>query len=137
MLELGIDLHDEAVRARLEVLFWQLSQHLLSLGQSVILESGFWLREDRDEKRLGARALGAGVELHYLDVPFEKRWNRVSRRNREPIWCRSPITYDQLAGWDQYFEPPSTSELALFDPPSAIGDAAGDAWPHASEFPPT
>jgi predicted kinase len=90
MLELGIDLHDEAVRARLEVLFWGLSQRILSLGQRVILESGFWLREDRDEKRLGARALSAGVELHDLDVPFQERWNRASRRNREPICVDRP-----------------------------------------------
>src|SRR5215813_1637700 len=57
MTGLGIDLFDTATRVRLERLFWQLAQNLLRLGQSVILESGFWLRSDRDEKRLGARAL--------------------------------------------------------------------------------
>lgn len=60
---LGIDLNDEPMRDRLEVQFWELAKDLLRLGQSVILESGFWLRSDRDEKRLGARALGAAVEL--------------------------------------------------------------------------
>jgi predicted kinase len=115
MLELGIDLHDDAARNRTEVLFWQLSQRLLALGQSVILESGFWLRSDRDEKRLGARALGAAVELHYLDVPLEERWRRISLRNREPGWCRSPITHEELAGWDRIFDAPGSSELALFD----------------------
>jgi predicted kinase len=39
---LGIDLYDEATRDRLEVLFWLLGRDLLQLGQSVILESGFW-----------------------------------------------------------------------------------------------
>ena len=67
--DLGIDLNDEPTRDRLELIFWALAQQLLELGQSVILDSGFWLRSDRDEKRLGARALGVGVELCYLDVP--------------------------------------------------------------------
>ena len=51
---------------------WALSQELLAKGQSVILEWGHWARVERDEKRLGARALGVGVELHYLDVPLEE-----------------------------------------------------------------
>ena len=51
MALLAVDPHDEPARDRIEVLFWQLAQRLLVLGQSVILESGFWLRSDRDEKR--------------------------------------------------------------------------------------
>jgi predicted kinase len=59
MAQLGFDLHDEQARDHVEALFWRLAQESLELGQSVVLESGFWLRSDRDEKRLGARALGA------------------------------------------------------------------------------
>lgn len=70
MVQLGFDLFDERARDRIEVLFWQLAQRLLALDQSVILESGFWLRSDRDEKQLGAHALGVAVELHYLDCPW-------------------------------------------------------------------
>jgi predicted kinase len=75
--DLGVDLNDEPTRDRLELVFWTLAQRLLELGQSVILESGFWLRSDRDEKRLGARALGVGVELCYLRC--------ASRRASPPI----------------------------------------------------
>src|SRR6185437_6585537 len=46
---LNIDLRDEATRDRLEREFWRLAQRMLALGQSVILESGFWQRADRDE----------------------------------------------------------------------------------------
>src|SRR4249920_2918461 len=63
LVGLGIDLWDETTRDRLEGLFWTLAQDVLRAGGTVILESGFWLRSDRDEKRLGARALGAAVEL--------------------------------------------------------------------------
>jgi predicted kinase len=62
MAHLEVDPFDGPFRDRLETLFWVHTQELLRLGQSVILESGFWLRSDRDEKRLGARALGVPVD---------------------------------------------------------------------------
>jgi predicted kinase len=118
MADLGIDLYDDATRDRIEKRFWQLAQELLRLGQNVILESGFWLRSDRDEKRLGARALGAAVELHYLDVPLEERWRRIERRNGGGGWGSVPITRNQLASWDVFFEVPERDELDLFDEPA-------------------
>jgi predicted kinase/N-acetylglutamate synthase-like GNAT family acetyltransferase len=115
LADLGIDLFDEATRDRLEVLFWRLAQDLLRLGQSVILESGFWLRSDRDEKRVGAHALGARVELVYLDVGVAERWRRIERRNAAGAPTEVRITREQLEGWDQFFEPPDRDEIALFD----------------------
>src|SRR3954467_11932695 len=53
---LGIDYYDEAARLRLEDQLWNLTQELLVLGQSVILENGFWAREEREELRLAGRA---------------------------------------------------------------------------------
>src|ERR1017187_10476136 len=90
MTHLGFGLNDEGARDRVEALFWEVAQQVLGLGQSVILESGFWLRSDRDEKRLGARALGALVELHYLDVPVDELWRRIARRNAEEGWGTVP-----------------------------------------------
>jgi predicted kinase len=55
--DLGIDYYDEQRRVQLEARLWRLGQELLTLGQSVILENGFWAREERDELRLGARPL--------------------------------------------------------------------------------
>src|SRR5438034_10617893 len=79
--QLGADLWDEEFRVRLEHQLWVLSKDLLAQGQSVILEWGHWARVERDEKRLGARALGVRVELHYLDVPLEELMERADRRN--------------------------------------------------------
>ena len=119
MESLGFDPHDEAARDRIEVQFWRLAQDLLRLGQSVILESGFWLRSDRDEKRLGARALGAAAELHYLDVPLDERWRRIEARNAEDAWGAVPIARAQLEGYEGFFEAPECAELDLFDEPVA------------------
>jgi predicted kinase len=96
-------------------LCWQLAQQLLTLGQSVILESGFWLRSDRDEKRLGSRALGARVELHYLDVGFVERWRRIERRNGRTAPNEVSISREQLEEVEQFFDAPQSSELELFD----------------------
>jgi predicted kinase len=117
MAHLGIDLYDEAFRDRLEGVHWQLAQQVLRLGQSVILEFGFWARAERDEKRLGARALGARVELHYLDVPLDTLWRRIARRNAEGEWATAPITRAQLEEWAGQFEAPDAAEMALFDAP--------------------
>lgn len=115
---LGIDLRDEMTRDRLETQFWRLARRLLALGQSVILESGFWLRSDRDEKRLGARALGAAVELRYLSAPLDELYHRLERRNATPTPGHVLITRADLELWATFFQPPDAAELALFDPPT-------------------
>jgi len=117
MAQLGIDLHAEEERTRIEVLFWQVAQELLRLEHRVILESGFWLRSDRDEKRLGARKLGVPVELRYLDVPLEELCRRVEGRNQEGGWAVVPIKRELMERWATYFEAPDPAEIALFDPP--------------------
>lgn len=123
MASLGVDLYDEAMRDRLEVQFWRLAQGLLRLGQSVILESGFWLHSDRDEKRLGARALGAAVELHYLDVPLDERWRRIAARNAECPFGAVPITRTQLEQYERFFQIPEQAEIDLFDMPHTKAQA--------------
>jgi predicted kinase len=116
MNQLGVDLFDEGARAHLEALQWQTAQALLNLGRSVILEFGFWLRAERDEKRLGARSLGAEVALYVLDVSLEERWQRIKTRNAVRTVSEGRITRNQLEEYDHYFETPSAEEMALFDP---------------------
>lgn len=116
---LGVDLRDEQTRDRLERQFWLLAQELLAQGQSVILESGFWLRVDRDEKRAGARALGVAVELRYLSAPLDELHRRLRAREAAGDWQAAPITRAELELWATYFQPPDAAELALFDPPSS------------------
>ena len=117
--QLGADLWDDDFRVRLEQQLWSLSQDLLARGQSVILEWGHWARAERDEKRLGARALGVGVELHYLDVALEELIERAERRTASGEWTASPITRAHFEGWATTFQPPDEEELLLFDEPVA------------------
>jgi predicted kinase len=121
LAQLKIDLWDGDARDRLEQAHWQLAQRVLRLGTSVILEFGFWGRSERDEKRQGARALGARVELHFLDVPLDELWRRVERRNPQWVkeWGAAPITRSQLEEWAGLFQAPDAAELALYDAPRA------------------
>jgi predicted kinase len=116
-IQLGVDLWDEEFRALLERQLWALSQELLAAGQSVVLEWGHWARVERDEKRLGARALGVGVELHYLHAPLEELIERAERRNTSAEWRGSPITRDHFERWVTIFQPPNEEEFLLFDKP--------------------
>jgi predicted kinase len=86
---------------------------------SVVIDFGLWARYERDEMRTIARALGVGVELHYLDAPMDELWRRVTERNSKPPWDSAPITREHMAEFEAFFEPPDESELALFDAPLA------------------
>jgi predicted kinase len=116
MTQLGIDLFDEPMRARVESLQWQLARELLALDQSVVIEWGLWTRSERDAIRDQARALGVAVELHYLDVELETLWERVRARIAAEPEHAAAITHDDLVRWSALFEAPDDAEMALFDP---------------------
>jgi predicted kinase len=82
----------------------------------VVLEWGFWARVERDELRELGRSLGAAVELHYLDVPYDELVRRVVERTATG---GIPITADHMATYRDMFQPPTDEELSLFDPPLA------------------
>lgn len=63
MASLDINLHAEQDRDRIEKLQWQLTERLLRLRNTVIIEWGTWGRGERDWLRERARQLGAAVEL--------------------------------------------------------------------------
>jgi predicted kinase len=113
MEALSLDLYDEERRAKIEALQWKLGRELLSLGLTVIIEWGTWGRSERDDLRLGARELGAAVELHYLSAPPDVLFDRIRQRDRE----NPPIGRDSLSRWSEAFQAPTPEEMALFDEP--------------------
>lgn len=121
MEALALDLYDEAARARVEALQWELGRELLRRGLTVVIEWGTWGRAERDALRLEARALGAAVELHYLAAPPDVRLARIRRRGRED----PPIELADLLRWGEAFQAPTAEEMTLFDPPALPDLAAG------------
>jgi len=113
MEALGIDLWDAEMRSRVEALEWKLAQELLERELTVIIEWGTWARAERDALRIGARELGASVELHVLTEPMELLLERIERRGLE----NPPISRDALERWCAAFETPTPEEMDLFDAP--------------------
>jgi len=107
---------DSSTNDKVERELWRIAQEILRRGVSVVLDFGLWTRAERDELRSAARALGVGVELHYLSAPIDELWRRVNVRNATPPWDREPISFDHLVEWASVFEEPDDAELALFDP---------------------
>jgi len=83
------------------------------LGQVVIIEWGTWGRSERNALRLGARALGATVELHYLSAPEQVLFERIARRGME----NPPIEREMLRRWSEIFQAPTPEEMELYDKP--------------------
>jgi len=108
---LQVNLWDQSVRAKIESLQWQITEDLLRQGVTVVIEWGTWAKVERDTLRAGARELGAGVELWYLDVDVDELWNRVSTRQME----YPPMSRQDLEQWFAQFEVPDEVERALFD----------------------
>ncbi|HZX60095.1 MAG TPA: AAA family ATPase [Mucilaginibacter sp.] len=113
MSALSIDIYDEARRGKIEKLQWELGRQLLKLGATIIIEWGTWGRSERDELRLGARAIGAAVELHYLFAPVDILFERLQKRGME----NPPIERGALLEWSQIFQAPTAEELGLYDEP--------------------
>jgi predicted kinase len=116
---LAINLWNEEMRAKIEALQWQFAKQLLALGLVVIVEWGTWGRSERDKLRLDARALGAAVELHYLDAPVDVLYERVRDRGMET----PPIQRADLLRWIEQFQVPTAEEIALFDAPLKTADS--------------
>jgi predicted kinase len=113
MEDLSIDLWDEARRTRVEAFQWKFGQQLLELGQTIVIEWGTWGRSERDALRIGARNLGAAVELHYVSAPMEVLFERIQRRGRED----PAIKREQIQLWAEAFDVPTSEEIALYDNP--------------------
>ena len=119
LTRLGVGLFDEPARDRLERQLWRLTQDLLRRGLTVILDFGLWGRSERDEKRSFARELGASVELHYLDVPFEELVRRVEAREGQ---FTVSLTRAHLESYLPFFQAPDEEELARYDKAAAPGE---------------
>lgn len=118
MQSLHVDGYDNAARARVELLQRELAVRLVALGCVVVLEFGFWGRDERLSLRDEARSLGAAAELRFLDTPLDVLWERVDARNQALPWGSFPISRDDLGAWFAQFEVPDAQELAGFDEPA-------------------
>lgn len=102
--------HD-ARHSLLEALLWNIASRALELGTNVILDYGFWAREEREDYRLRAKQLGASSEVHYLDVPEDELLRRLEKRNSRPSQESFLISEEAMKPWIAFFQKPTLDEL--------------------------
>lgn len=92
---------------------WQVSEQILAVGGSVILDLGFTTKEQRDLFTNRARQLGLDPEVHYLDASTDKRKQRVDKRNAEkdPAVYAFEVTDMMFDFMEPRFEVPDEDEL--------------------------
>ena len=98
-------------RAAVEAVQWDIAARALSLGVNVVLENGFWTRQDRDHFRSRAAALGTRTKIHFLDVPHAELSRRLAERNRTLPPDTFRVNQAQLDSYWKMFEPPTPDEL--------------------------
>lgn len=102
----------DRLRGHIETIQWKLAKRSLSLGMHVILEFGFWSKQEREYFRKEAEKLGANVRLFYLNVEPEELWKRLEKRNASLPAGSFYVKKEDLLEWVQIFEPPSADELS-------------------------
>ncbi len=95
----------------IEAMLWNIASRALELGTNVILDFGFWAREERDDYRLRAKRRGAGSEVHFLDVPPEELLRRLAVRNSQPSQESFHISEESMKAWIEFFQEPTPEEL--------------------------
>ncbi len=103
--------HDEPKRAVLEALMWDVAARALRLGVDVILDFGFWGRDERAGFRERAAALGARTEVKFLDVARDELIRRLAIRNAALTPDTFRVEAADLQVWAGLFEAPTADEL--------------------------
>ena len=106
------DPEHDARHSLIEAMLWNIASRALELGANVILDYGFWAREEREDYRLRAQQLGASSEVHYLDVPADELLLRLAQRNSQPSQQSFLIAEDAMKPWIAFFQKPTPDELA-------------------------
>jgi predicted kinase len=102
--------HD-ARHSLIEALLWKIASRALELGANVILDFGFWAREEREDYRLRAKQLGASSEVHFLDVSEDELLRRLEERNSQPSHESFSISVEMMKPWIEFFQRPTPDEL--------------------------
>jgi predicted kinase len=95
----------------IEAMLWNLASRALVLGTNVILDFGFWAREEREDFRSQAKQLGASSEIHFLDVPDNELMKRLAVRNSLPSHETFHISEEMMKPWITFFQRPTPDEL--------------------------
>ena len=107
------DKHDDYVERTQNYLFNK-SLELIEVGINVILDWGFWMKEERDYAREFYNSRNIECEFHYIDISNATWQTRLKKRNSEVLTKETNAYYidDNLAKkFAAIFEVPSKDEI--------------------------
>jgi len=106
--------HEEHTRRVLACreLIWSAATEFLKRSVDVILDDGFFLRDNRIRFVELSRAIGAGAKIHFLDTPIAVLRKRLTERNANLPLYNFLIEPETLTGFVGLFEVPTEHEGA-------------------------
>ena len=110
------DKHDDYVERTQNYLFDK-SLELIEAGINVVLDWGFWMKEERDYAREFYNGRNIECEFHYIDISDETWKARLMKRNSAILAEETSAYYvdDNLAAkFGALFEKPSRDEIDVW-----------------------
>jgi predicted kinase len=102
--------------ARCESLIVETAIEAGKRGVSSVLDLGFQRADQRQRIAQQAQAAGLAGRLHFIDLPAEERWRRVSGRNdAHGETYRVTVTRPMFDFIESIWQPPSPDEMAALD----------------------
>ncbi|GAA1708585.1 AAA family ATPase [Kribbella yunnanensis] len=89
----------------------EIGMRTAQLGTNVILDFGFWSKDERTALRWIAAAVGARCQVVYLPIDAEEQRQRIMHRFTTTPDQTFTISDAELAEWRTVFEPPDQAEL--------------------------
>jgi len=129
----------QAERDALEGRLIWIALRTLQLHTNVILDFGFWSKDERSSLRWLARQIGAKSQVIYLPVDPETQRERVQARFAETPDQTWPMSEEELTTWRAFFQEPDEAELhgtLLEDTPQGYASWyawAASRWPSLSD----
>lgn len=108
--------HDEYVERTQHYLF-QKSLELIASGIDVVLDWGFWRKEERDFARDFYKKHGVVCEFHYIDVSQTTWKARIAKRNAAILEQKTDAYFvdeNLAAKFGALFEMPDQSEIDIW-----------------------
>jgi predicted kinase len=100
---------------------------LVDKGIDVILDEGFWAKEERTLLRRRIEGTGTRAVLYYVDTPIETIRQRVARRTANPPTDSLLISEALLDFYLPYWQPPSDDEGYVLAHAASSGTFLQDA----------
>ena len=94
---------------------------IVNAGCTVILDWGFWTKENRKEIKRYGENNGVLVEMHYIDIDDKTWYENIEKRNNEVISGNGGLSFYVNEGLlnkvSSLFEIPEKEEIAIWYKP--------------------